>query len=104
MRHLFITLAILALSIGLGAKGTTVQLTLTGPGLAAPITIVEPAILEQSNVWEGSFIGATLETTPHLSGTTYTVRFDVQPPEWMRQAPRAMYTVQLARDAQSGEL
>jgi|SRR5689334_11142532 hypothetical protein len=103
-RVLLVALAVTALSIGLEAKGTTVKLTLTGPDLAAPIEIVEPAILEQSNVWEGSFIGVALDTAPRVSASIYTVRFDVQPPEWMRQAPRAMYTVQLARDARSGEL
>jgi hypothetical protein len=105
MRRDFVTvLAVVALSIGLEAKGTTVRLTLSGPGLSAPVAIVEPAILDQSNVWEGRFIGATLDAAPRVAAQVYTVRFDVQPPEWMRQAPRAMYTVQLARDARSGEL
>lgn len=73
-RFSFITLAILALSIGLAAKGTTV------------------------------FLGATLDTPPRVSGPIDIVRFDVLPPEWMHQAPHAMYSVQLARDAQSREL
>lgn len=97
-------MVLVAGSIGLEAKGTTVKLTLAGPGLAAPVEIVDTAILRGSNVWEGSFLGETLDAPPSEAGATYTLTFDVLPPEWMRQPPRTMYTVLLARDAKSGGL
>jgi len=103
-RICFAALAVIALSIGLEAKGTTVKLTLTGPGLAAPAEIVEPAILDRSNVWEGSFLGEVLDTAPGGTPPTFSLNFVVQTPLWMRQPPRTMYTVLLVRDAKSGGL
>ena len=100
---LYVVIALSA-SIGLEAKGTTVKLTLIGPGLAAPVEIREQAILEGSNVWEGSFLGEPLDAPPAAAPATYTLTFEVQTPEWMRQAPRMMYTLMLARDAKSGGL
>jgi len=104
MRRLFVIAFALLASIGLEAKGATVKLTLNGPGLAAPVEIVEPAILHGSNVWDGSFLGETLDAPPPGATATHTLTFEVQTPEWMRQAPRTMYTVLLARDAKSGGL
>ena len=91
-------------SIGLEAKGTTAKLTLTGPGLTAPVEIVEPTILDRSNVWEGGFLGETLDAAPRATQPAYTLNFEVQPPAWMRQPPRPMYTVLLVRDPKSGNL
>ena len=62
-------------SIALEAKGTTVKLTLTGPGIAVPIEIVEPDVLAGSNVWEGRFLGATLDGVPRVKTPIYTVSF-----------------------------
>jgi len=102
-RFLIIAFALIA-SVALQAKGMTVKLTLSGPGLGAPVDIVEPALLEGSNVWEGSFIGETVATVPRVTQPLYTVSFTVRTPEWMRQPPRTMYTVQVARDARTGAL
>src|SRR5688572_23657806 len=96
-RLVFFALALLAPSIGLEAKGTTVKLTLTGPGLAKPVEIVEPVILSGSNVWEGRFIGETLKAAPAGRGAVYSVAFDVQLPEWQRAGVKTMYTVSVAR-------
>jgi hypothetical protein len=104
MRRFLVALVLIAACIGVEAKGTTVKLSLTGPGLAQPIEIVEPAILGGSNVWEGSFIGDTLAAAPPVKPRIYTLSFDVRLPEWMRQGVKTMYTVSLARDAKSGEL
>ena len=104
MRRFFVIAVALLVSIGLEAKGTTVKLTVTGPGLAAPVEIVERAILDQSNVWEGSFIGETLEATPPASPPRYTMTFDVELPAWQRAGVKRMYTVSVARDARSGGL
>lgn len=104
MRSCVVALGVVVASIGLEAKGTTVKLTLTGPGLANPIEIVEPAILSVSNVWEGRFIGDTLAAAPPVKPRIYTLAFDVRLPEWMRQGVKTMYTVSVARDAKSGAL
>jgi hypothetical protein len=61
---------VLAASIGLDAKGTTVKLTLTGPGLARPVEIVDPVVLGWSNVWEGGFLGDTLAAAPRVKVPT----------------------------------
>jgi hypothetical protein len=103
-RVLFIAFALIAGSNVLEAKGTTAKLTLTGPGLAAPVEMIEPAILDRSNVWEGSFIGETLEAAPQVTTPLYSVTFDVQLPEWQRAGVKRMYTVSVARDARSGSL
>jgi hypothetical protein len=103
-RFLVVALVLIGTSVDLGAKGTTVKLTLTGAGLAAPIAIVNPTILGGSNVWEGSFIGDTLRAAPRVKAPIYTLTFDVQLPEWMRQGVKTMYTASLARDAKTGEL
>ena len=102
-RFCVIAFALLA-SIGLEAKGTTVKLTITGPGIAAPVEIVERGIVDQSNVWEGSFIGERLEAAPQVTLPLYTVTFDVQLPEWQRAGVRRMYTVSVARDPRGGGL
>jgi hypothetical protein len=99
-----VALGLIAASIGLEAKGTTVKLTLTVPGIAAPIEIVDPAILLGSNVWEGSFLGETLAVAPRVTDPRYTVSFHVKLPEWQRAGVKTMYTVSLARDARSGAL
>jgi hypothetical protein len=102
MRRYVIALAIVVLSIGLDAKGPTIKLTITGPGLAAPIEIVEPAILEASNIFAGSFVGETVTSTPVITQPMYTVTFDLQPPQ--NKPVRTAYAVSVARDARSGAL
>ena len=104
MRSCCLVAFILLASIGLDAKGPTVKLTLTGPGLAAPIEIVEPAILAGSNVYAGSFIGERIAVAPRVERPIYTVSFHVQSPEWMRRPVKAMYAVSVARDTRTGAL
>ena len=93
-------LAFAAASIALEAKGPTVKLTLTGPGLAAPIEIVDPAILEASNIFAGSFLGETVNAAPPVTEPIYTVSFDVQPPQ--NKPVRTAYAVSVARDPRTG--
>ena len=104
MRRFVILVAFFVASAGLEAKGPTVKLTLTGPGLARPIEIVDPAILGGSNVYEGAFIGDTVAADPTVEAPRYTVSFDVQLPEWHRAGMKTMYTVSVARDARTGVL
>ena len=98
---LYIALVLCA-SIPLDAKGPTVKLTLTGPGLAAPIEIVEPAILEASNIFAGSFIGEAVTQAPPVNPPIYTVSFELQPPQ--NKPVRTAYAVSLARDERTGAL
>ncbi len=100
-RFLVIAFALVA-SIGLDAKGETIKLTITGPGLAAPVEIVEPAILAGSNVFAGSFIGETVDTAPQVKVATYRVSFDVQPPQ--NRPVKTAYAVLVAHDARTGAL
>ena len=100
-RFCVIAFALLA-SIGLEAKGETVKLTITGPGLTAPIEIVEPAILAGSNVFAGSFIGETVDAAPQVKVATYTVSFDVQPPQ--NRPVKTAYAVLVAHEARTGAL
>ena len=101
-RRLLLALALFAFPIGLQAKGPTVKLTITGPGLAAPVEIVEPAILDGSNVFAGSFIGETVGAAPTVKTPTYTVRFDIAPPQ--NKPVRTAYALTVARDACTGAL
>jgi hypothetical protein len=102
MRLAFIAAFVLIGTIVAGAKGSTVKLTLTGPGFAAPVEIVEPSILDRSNVFAGSFIGETVDAAPQVKVATYTVSFDVQPPQ--NRPVKTAYAVSVARDARTGAL
>ena len=101
-RFLFVALALIAASIGLEAKGPTVKLTLTGPGIAAPIEIAEPDILAGSNVFAGTFIGETVLAAPQVKVARYTVSFSVQPPQ--NRPVKTAYAVSVARDVRTGAL
>ena len=52
---LFTVLAVVFLSESTQAKGTTIQLSITGPGLEAPLHISDK-LLTSANVWFGNFI------------------------------------------------
>jgi len=105
MRRFFlVAFALIAASSALDAKGPTVKLTLSGPGLARPVEITDPGLLHGSNVWMGSFFGETDAAAPVVTSPVYTVAFDVQLPEWHRAGVKTMYTVSVARDARTGGL
>jgi hypothetical protein len=88
---------VITLSESLAAKGRTVRLTISGPGLSGPIETMEPKAL--ANVWVGSFIGG-LAAEPDKTLPRYVVTFYVQPP---RENVRAMYVVYYVRDPRSRE-
>jgi hypothetical protein len=105
MRRFFlVAFALIAGSSALDAKGTTVKLTLTGPGLARAVEITDTGLLDGSNVWMGTFIGETVGAAPQVTTPIYTVTFDVLLPEWQRAGVKTMYTVSVARDARTGGL
>ena len=91
------TLVFVLCAVALSAKGETVRLTVVGPGLSAPIDVIDPAAL--ASVWAGRFIGRAA-TEPDKSLPRYVVTFVVQPPR--QQQARPMYVVMFARDRESG--
>lgn len=103
-RFAVLAIALLVIAARVEAKGPTVKLTLTGPGLARAIEITEARLLDGSNVWGGAFIGDTMAAAPTVKTPRYTVAFDVQLPEWQRAGVETMYTVSVARDASTGAL
>ncbi len=59
------------------AKGSPDKITITGPGLAAPIEITNPEILNQFNPWDGRFLDKDrkiVTETPQV-GARYKVLF-----------------------------
>ncbi|HEY6506522.1 MAG TPA: hypothetical protein VIY56_00830 [Vicinamibacterales bacterium] len=103
-RSALLVIALLMTAATVEAKGPTVKLTVTGPGLARPIEITDSALLDGSNVWGGAFIGDTMAAAPTVKAPRYTVAFDVKLPEWHRAGIKTMYAVSVARDASTGAL
>ena len=77
-RFAVLAIALLVIAARVEAKGPTVKLTLTGPGLARAIEITDAGLLDGSNVWGGAFIGDTMAAAPTVKTPRYTVAFDVQ--------------------------
>jgi hypothetical protein len=102
MRIVLIAVVAAVFSVVVQASGPTKRVTISGPGLGTPIEIVNPALLELSNVWEGRFIGATL-AAPQVKGPVYVVTFEGQAGA-QRGALRRIYIVRVARDARVGAL
>ena len=59
------------------AKGAPDKVTITGPGLAAPIEITDPGILGQFNPWDGQFLDKdrTVVTDTPQENAPYEVLF-----------------------------
>ncbi len=59
------------------AKGSPDKITITGPGLAAPIEITNPEILSQFNPWDGYFLDKdrTIVTEKPQDDALYEVLF-----------------------------
>ena len=53
---LFVALALLIPGPSVAAKGPPSKVTITGPGLEAPIDLTDPAILEGFSPWDARFI------------------------------------------------
>jgi hypothetical protein len=77
------------------AKGPTVRLTITGPGLLQPLDVTDPDALV--HVWSAGFIGA-VTVAPAASLPRYLVSFHVQPP---RSNVKVMYAVRYVVDPQT---
>ena len=103
-----IIVALVTLGVGVSlvmpvrAKGPTVKLTVTGPGLDQPLEITEPGAIA-ANVWHGNFInwqeGPALE--PAQSFPRYMIQFHVVPP---RSEVKMMYVVYCVWDEGAGRV
>lgn len=104
-RQSFLVVAtVFALVANLAAKGPTVRLVITGGGLAKPLIITDPAVLADSNVFGGTFLGP-IASVSSIDSTwpKYIVSFFVELPAWMRQGVQMKYVVVYARNPQTGE-
>ncbi len=88
-----------ALTPSLLAKGPTVKLAISGPGLPDVLTVTDRKAIE-ATVWGGEFIdrrkGSVPEPPPGLP--RYTIQFYVEPP---RREVRMMYVVEYVWDPTS---
>ncbi len=82
----------------LEAKGPTVKLVVTGPGLPNAVEVTSANALAAS-VWGGEFIGRPSATPPAML-PRYIVAFHVRLPR--DQGVKMMYVVQYVRDPFSG--
>ncbi|MEO1245067.1 MAG: hypothetical protein AAFX56_05205 [Pseudomonadota bacterium] len=97
------------------AEGPTVQLTISGPGLDAPLHTSEESVLS-ANVWSGNYVdwGAGPQDTAEDEALDYHVHFWVRPPEgpiqisyflryrWDDEANRAILCIPGRRDVWHG--
>jgi hypothetical protein len=93
------------------AKGSTVRLTIAGPGLSSPLELTSPAAIA-ANVYGGNFIG-NRATEPDKAFPRYTVSFYVELPgssiprmlyvEPPEEIGRMMYVVYYARNPRTGQ-
>ncbi len=86
------------LLVTLSAKGPTVKLTITGPGLTQPLEVTTPDAL--AHVWGDDFIGSPA-TEPDTQLPRHMVSFHVQPNG--SGDARVMYVIQYARNPNTGE-
>ena len=104
MRAIAVITIALASAAHLAAKGPTVQLVITGGGLATPITVTDANSLSDSNVFGGTFLGSI--ANPNSIDPTwpkYVVSFFVELPAWIHQGVQKKYVVYYARHPQTGE-
>jgi hypothetical protein len=83
--------------VTLAAKGSTVKLTVAGPGLAHPIDITSSDALV--NVWDDDLI-RTPAAAPDKALPRYLISFYVEP---LRSTVRMMYVVHYVRNYKTGE-
>ena len=97
----FLTLALLIPVPGARAKGPPSKITITGPGIATPIEITDPTILEGFSPWDARFIDwqrGILTSAPPL-GPSYDVFFYLQDDTGTF---RMIYAVQYVPNAAGG--
>jgi hypothetical protein len=97
---------LLALTLGLSApasaKGETVRLSVTGPGLDGPLILTDRESIGPS-IWGGDFVAwdRGRAPTPSSRATRYQVQFFVKPSS--REGVRMMYVVNYVWDPETRE-
>jgi hypothetical protein len=92
---LLATVLVVAAAV-LQAKGDTIKVVVTGPGLAQPLELTDKEVVA-ANVWAGNFVDWTRgkAVAPAANTSRYLLQFHVQPP---RMDPRMMYVVRCVWD------
>ena len=99
MRNVTVTVVmVIALATAAGAKGPTIKLSISGPGVREPLIVTDAAALV--HVWSNGFIGS-ITTPPDSSLPRYHVSFHVQPPR--SDVVRVMYVVQYVLDPKTND-
>jgi hypothetical protein len=103
-KSLLAVATVFALVTCLSAKGPTVRLVITGGGLANPVTVTDPSVLADSNVFGDKFFaGIANSNSIDPTWPKYTVSFFVELPGWMRQGVQKKYIVYYAKHPRTGE-
>lgn len=94
----------MALVTTLAAKAPTVRLEIAGDGLVKPITVTEPGILRDSNVFSGFFLAEIASSTSiDTAWPRFALSFFVESPAWMGRKVEKRYVVYYARHPQTGQ-
>ena len=99
------SLVALVVVVGLGASlpaagvKETVKLTVSGAGLSQAIEITDRSLLDLSNVFAGTFIGAAAPA-PDAASPRFAVAFDIQARDGVREAA---YVLTYSKDRWTGE-
>jgi hypothetical protein len=100
-RNLVALFVVIGLDASLHAAGIkeTARLTVSGAGLSQSIEITDRSVLALSNVFAGTFIGATA-TAPDTASPRYAVAFDIQTADGVKEAA---YLVIYSKNRWTGE-
>lgn len=82
------------------SKGPTIQITIEGDGLSAPIVITDPEILDQFNIWNGPGVSMTgpdgeMTDTAHLDPDQAEGRFIDWPKGAVPERPPGLQRLQV---------
>ena len=85
------------MTVALRAKGTTVGLIVSGPGLRHPLTVISQEAID-ANVWTGDFFDASSghASAPPADWPRYQIQFKIAP---ARGEIRMMYAVDFVWNA-----
>jgi hypothetical protein len=104
MMRIALTALLVTASIGLPASApeikSTTRISIAAAHFAAPVEVTDQFVLTQSHVFAGRFIGDMLDKAPDSSWTRYTVTFDIQTLQGVKEAA---YVVQYCADPATGE-
>ena len=79
---------------------STTRITIAAAHFAEPVEVTDQFVLAQSHVFAGRFIGDMIDGAPDAAWTRYTLTFDVQTLQGVKEAA---YLVQYSVDPATGE-